>query len=296
MNKGDLDSKTLLEELAPQLVTLLKKHKQWENPNHCLSTTKRLQESLSVIMEAVELHEAFTSLNVNTIDALIEYSLTGTDDTSEHDVIQESDTLDKTDTMTGISNDPGQAVISNDINDECQIDQASNDMNDNECHGDLANNGNHDADTDDVSHDEAICNLLIDSEVSLFNEKWDAKSAKSLIKALQPFCEMPSKDRRKRFAASQLYGDLEKPESHDVSLFEYWAIGTAKLQNACCFLLGKIIFMSHLGKSCTSEMKTNPNLNIMFNVYEYDSLSKCYSVNGRSGLNAKLQTLTMTFY
>ena len=57
-----------------------------------LSTTKRLQESLSVIMEAVELHEAFTSLNVNTIDALIEYSLTGTDDTSEHDVIQESDT------------------------------------------------------------------------------------------------------------------------------------------------------------------------------------------------------------
>ena len=50
--------------------------------------------------------------------------------------------------MTGISNDPGQAVISNDINDECQIDQASNDMN-NECHGDLGNNGNHDADTDD---------------------------------------------------------------------------------------------------------------------------------------------------
>ena len=116
----------------------------------------------------------------------------------------------------------------------------------NECHGDLANNGNHDADTDDVSHDEAICNLLIDSEVSLFNEKWDAKSAKSLIKALQPFCEMPSKDRWKRFAASQLYGDLEKLESHDVSLFEYWAIGTAKLQNARCFLLGKIIFMPHL--------------------------------------------------
>ena len=43
-------------------------------------------------MEAVELHEAFTSLNANTIGALIEYSLTGTDDTSEHDVIQESDT------------------------------------------------------------------------------------------------------------------------------------------------------------------------------------------------------------
>ena len=118
--------------------------------------------------------------------------------------------------------------------------------------------------------------------MSLFNEKWDAKSAKSLIKALQPFREMPSKDRWKRFAASQLYGDLEKLESH-VSIFDYWAIGTAKLQNARCFLLGKIIFMPHLGKSCTSEMKTNPNL-IMFNVYEYNSLSKCYSVNRRSGL------------
>ena len=81
-----------------------------------------------------------------------------------------------------------------------------------------------------------------------------------------------------------VYGDFEKPESHDVSLFEYWAIGTAKLQNAHCFPLGKIIFMLHLGKNCTSEMKTNPNLNIMFDVYEYDSQSKCYKVNGQSGL------------
>ena len=30
-------------------------------------------------------------------------------------------------------------------------------------------------------------------------------------------------------------------------------------------------------------MKTNPNL-IMFDVYEYNSLSKCYNVNRRSGL------------
>ena len=67
--QGDLDSKGLLEELAPRLVTLLKKHKQWENPDLCLSTTKESQGSLPVIMEAVELHEAFTSLSDNTIDA-----------------------------------------------------------------------------------------------------------------------------------------------------------------------------------------------------------------------------------
>ena len=155
-------------------------------------------------MEAVELHEAFTSLSDNIIDAIMEYSFSGTADTSEHDLVQESNTSDKMEVTTGISGDPDQVVISNDMNDnECQTGQASNDMNDNECHGDLANS-NQDADTDDVSHDEAICNLLIDSEVSLFNEKWDALSAKSLIKALQPFREMPFKDRRKRFAAVQL--------------------------------------------------------------------------------------------
>ena len=204
--QGDLDSKGLLEELAPRLVTLLKKHKQWENPDLCLSITKGSQGSLPVIMEAVELHEAFTSLSDNTIDALIEYSLSGTADTSDHDLVQESDASDKTEIMTGISGDPDQVAFSNDMNDkcqasndmndkcqasnnmndecqasndtndnECQTGQASNNMNDNECHGDLASS-NQDADTDDVSHDEAICNLLIDSEVSLFNEKWDAKA------------------------------------------------------------------------------------------------------------------------
>ena len=85
-------------------------------------------------MEAVELHEAFSSLSDNTIDALIEYSLSGAADTSENGLVQESDASDKTEVMTGISGDPDQVVFSNDMNDECQ---ASNDMNDNECHGDL---------------------------------------------------------------------------------------------------------------------------------------------------------------
>jgi len=116
-------------------------------------------------------------------------------------------------------------------------------------------------DTDVVSHNEAICNLLIDSEVNLFNEMWSAKNAKSLIKALQPFHEMPSKDRRRRFAAGQLTK----------------AIVSNQLRNIHCFLLGKIIFMSHLGKNCSSEMKTNPNLSIMFEVYKYYNYTRRYS-------------------
>ena len=312
---GDKNSKTLLEALAPQLVTLLKKYKQWD---HCLDTTKGSLESLPVIMAAAELHEATATLSDNTIDGLIGYSLRGTD-TTDHDVAQEdhykTDTSlvqEVAETMTWLSDDAGQAVVSNDVHEDgchgglSSQEVVSNDVHEDGCHGGLSSQAvvsndvhedgchgglaigsqaisNYDADRTDVSHDEAVCNLLIDSEVSLFSEKWNARSAKSLIKTLQPFHEMPSKDRRKRFAAGQLYGDSEKPNSHDVSLFEFWAIGTTKLQNAHCFLLGKIILMSHLGKSCTSEMKTNPNLNIMFEVYEYDSLSRCYSSNGRSG-------------
>lgn len=105
-----------------------------------------------------------------------------------------------------------------------------------------------------------------------------------MIKALQPFREMPSKDGQKRFAAGQIHGHSEKPKSHDVLLFEFWAIGTTKLQNAHCFLIGKIIFMSHLGKSCNSEMEGNSNLSIMFDVYKYDHLARCYTTNGQSGL------------
>lgn len=282
--KGDTDSKALLEALAPRLVALLKKHNQWDNPDHCLDTTKGSLESLPVIIAAPELHEAMAILSDNTIDGLIGYSL-GDIDITDHDIAQEED-IDLCETDASlvqeveetINDDAGQAVVNSDVSDDG-------------CHSGMisqaVSNHNTVADTN-VSHDEAICNLLIDSEVSLFNENWNARSAKSLIKTLQPFREMPSKDRRKRFAAGQLYGDSEKPKSHDVSLFEFWAIGTTKLQNAHCFLLGKIIFMSHLGKSCSSEMKANPNLNIVFEVYEYDSLSRCYSSNGRSGfLKAK---------
>ena len=70
-------------------------------------------------------------------------------------------------------------------------------------------------------HDEAICNMLIDSDTNLFNDEWNPKTAKTLVKSLQPFREMPSKDRRRRFAAGTLYGDGENPSDHNVSLFEF---------------------------------------------------------------------------
>ena len=94
---------------------------------------------------------------------------------------------------------------------------------------------------------------------------------------------MPSKDCRRRFAAGTLYGDGEKPSIHNVLLFEFWAVGIAKLHSAHCFLIGQIIFISHLSKACTSEIKSNPNLELMFEIYAYDQSISSYIWNGRSG-------------
>lgn len=42
--------------------------------------------------------------------------------------------------------------------------------------------------------------------------------------------------------------------------------------------------MSHLGKTCTSEMKTNHNLEVMLEIYEYDPIEQLYKMQGRTGL------------
>ena len=139
-------------------------------------------------------------------------------------------------------------------------------------------------DNDVQDSNEVICNKLIDTDINLFNETLDPKSAKTLLKSLQLFREMPSKDCRKRFAAGSIYGDEDIPDGHDVLEFEFWAISTVKLRRICCFLVGQIIIMSHLGKTCTSEMKTNHNLEVMLEIYEYDPIEQLYKMQGRTGL------------
>ena len=151
------------------------------------------------------------------------------------------------------------------------------------CNDLLTNHHNIEQNICQSEHDQAICNMLIDSDTNLFNDEWNPKTAKTLVKSLQPFREMPSKDRRRRFAAGTLYGDGEKPSNHNVSLFEFWAISTTKLRSAHCFLIGQIIFMSHLSKACTSEIKSNPNLELTFEIYVYDHSTSSYTWNGRSG-------------
>jgi len=130
-------------------------------------------------------------------------------------------------------------------------------------------------------HGEAIFSLLTDSGVD--TAKWNPKTAKSLIKSLQPFQEMPSKDWRKRFTAGSIFGDVGKPINHDVALFDFWAISITKLQHAWCFLIGQILYMYHLNKTCSSERRSNPNVEVLFEEYGFDPAISSYSRHGRSG-------------
>ena len=58
----------------------------------------------------------------------------------------------------------------------------------------------------------------------------EASTAKHLLKGMQPYRENPSKDRRKRFCVSNIYGDNRVPSGHDVHNYQFWAITP---QNNC---------------------------------------------------------------
>ena len=283
--KGDAESKVLLEDLVPHLVKLLKKNKQWDHPDHCLNTTK---ESVKVILTDFEWSTVAAELSNNIFDEVIAEilgdSLQNTDDSDIENTEEDEEQVSLAECNA--------TTEEHESFHEDNIWQADNHASSYEAYSVEDRHGNGQIlDCDDIieqnichsDHDEAICNMLIDSDTNLFNDQWNPKNAKTLVKSLQPFREMPSKDRRRRFAAGGLYGDSEKPSNHDVSLFEFWAIGTAKLRSAHYFLIGQIIFISHLSKACTSEVKSNPNLELMFEMYAYDQSTSSYTWNGRSG-------------
>ena len=66
--KGDAESKVLLEDLVPHLVKLLKKNKQWNHPDHCLNTMK---ESIKLILTDFEWSTVAAELNNNIYDEII---------------------------------------------------------------------------------------------------------------------------------------------------------------------------------------------------------------------------------
>ena len=73
---------------------------------------------------------------------------------------------------------------------------------------------------------EAVCNLITDvsMEVIAMDQPTSSTCTSSLLKNLQPHKKNPSKDRKRRFYFPALHGDQATPSSHDVFLFDFWAI------------------------------------------------------------------------
>ena len=80
--------------------------------------------------------------------------------------------------------------------------------------------------------------------------------------------------------------DTESPESHDVTVFQYWTVFPSNkvLWSAKVFLLGQVIYLSESSKPVNSSIKENPNLSTAFNVYEYQADSSTCTPAGKSGL------------
>ena len=66
-------------------------------------------------------------------------------------------------------------------------------------------------------------NYVTDGVITL-DDNPTTNSVKSFLKSMQPYREKPSKDRSKRFAAGNLPLDTESPETHDVTVFQYWTV------------------------------------------------------------------------
>ena len=66
--KGDAQSKVLMEDLVPHLVKLLKKKKQWDHPDHCLNTMK---ESIKLILTDFEWSTVAAELSNNIFAEII---------------------------------------------------------------------------------------------------------------------------------------------------------------------------------------------------------------------------------
>ena len=69
--KGDADSKAFLEELVPNLVTLLKAKKQRDNPDRCLNTTKDPVPLILTDLEWSEMSETIENIHDNIINDIL---------------------------------------------------------------------------------------------------------------------------------------------------------------------------------------------------------------------------------
>lgn len=137
-----------------------------------------------------------------------------------------------------------------------------------------------------VDVDEACANLLMDMEpIGDQQTSTEHNDLVQVVKYSQPFRERPSKDRSKRFIVNNLPFNVANSE-HDVEISQFWTVHPMDkyLRSNNFFLLSNISYIVESGKPKDSSIKSNPNTKVVLNMYQYNSVTKLYTVAGRSAL------------
>ena len=264
-----------MEKLVPNLVQSLKKKKQWEIESHSLYVPDK---TLELIFCEKDFSEA-APIDDNLFDKLISKHL---DDNINNGENNNDDGGDKNDNDGHGDKNNDDDSTSAGQNLECEQTGTVTALHESS-HDEPQDNQNQ---QEDIT--EALCNLLTDinPEPTEPSTTGVLVNPKRFIKDLQPHREKPSKDRARRFYCGALYGDKVKPDNHDVVLFDFWAIKPCSktLCQAKYFLIAKIMFMMDLEKPCDSNISSNKNLQIIFEVYSYNPEIMSYVPEGRTGV------------
>ena len=140
---------------------------------------------------------------------------------------------------------------------------------------------------------EALANIIMDMDHAT-DEASLPRKVSTLLKAVQPYRERPSKDRSKRFMVGDLPFDAASDNEHNLYINHYWTIYPTDLvvRSAKVFLFGYILYIAETGKPKTSSITSNPNTEVILSLYKYDSEAKLYhSSGGRSSLLPASTTL-----
>ena len=255
--KGNEDSKEMIENLAPQMAKTLKEGKQWDEPDVPLedipdnmSIVSSIPDA-SIVMGDIISNIIAKELGSNSLEALSSTSNSSAD--LDSNICRE------------------QYSISCPNNSSCSVQTESS--------------------SSITDANQALVNYLVDIMPSItdkdqslaykgkvFDSQGEQIRATILLKGLQPNREAPNKNRGKRFAAGEIRGDkpLHVP-GNSIEELQFWSVHPTSqvLRKAKVFLLGRITLILNEGKPCASAEK-NPSVEVIFTVYEYEKSKDIY--------------------
>ena len=254
-NEGDEDSKKAVERLAPHMATTLintqlkgqSKGEQWETPSVPLDDVPTDIHIIKNLTQVKKLDSKFLS-------SLVTKEL-GVLDEPPNSISANDQSCNSEDLLLEHDSEHRQA-LANMLLDVAISDGACTEPND-------------DSTTPAFTKGKLICHNK-------------AVHATSIIKGLQPQREKPSKDRGKRFAAGELFGN-KQTTGNEVEELQFWTLypQSKVLKSAKLFLLGQISLILNEGKPCSSA-ENNNSTEIVLNLYEYNHESESYIIKGKT--------------